>query len=262
MKTACTIHTSIAALVCSVLFVVSIDQSTASTRKRDLDYAFQNTQVVVDATVLESKLFEWTGQLIDRENPEGETSPIQVACGSKVKLRINKTYAGSYEGEIEVGVDGALVTGGRYLLFLDERSDFNFSPPFVSGPDESDQCLGKLPPLKMNWNYSSDIAGRAHEFLVLSIHLGAPDELKDAAFTIESRWFVNGEELDYAEVMDIQQSPTSDEQKRLDRFFKIRHKASAICDNTSSRSPCHRYTVLPFKKVDEWLDRQNHKKGQ
>ena len=261
MRIVCTIDTPIAALVCLVLCVVSVDQSKASTRKRDLDYAFQNTQVVVDATVLESELFEWTGQLIDRENPEGESSPIQVACGSKVKLRINKTYSGSYEGEIEVGVHGALVTGRRYLLFLDERSDFNFSPPFGYGPEESDQCLGKLPPLKMNWNYSSDIAGRAHEFLVLSIHLGAPDELKDAAFTIESSWFVNGEELDYAEVMDIQ-NPTASEKKKLDRFFQIRHKASAICDDFNSRSPCHRYTVLPFKKVDEWLDRQNHKKGQ
>ena len=238
-----------------------VDQSTASTRKRDLDYAFQNTEVVVDATVLESRLFEWTGQLIDRENPEGESSPIQVACGSKVKLRINKTYSGSYEGEIEVGVNGALVTGRRYLLFLDERSDFNFSPPFVKGPEENDQCLVKLPPLKVNWNYSSDIAGRGHEFLVLSIHLGEPDELKEVAFTIDSSWFVNGEELDYGDIEDIQ-NPNADEEKRLERYFQIRHKASAICDYYNSRSPCHSYTVLPFKKVDEWLDRQNHKNDQ
>lgn len=238
-----------------------VNQSTASTRKRDLDYAFQNTEVVVDATVLKSELFEWTGQLIDREHPKGESTPIQIACGSKVKLRINKTYSGSYEGEIEVGVHGALVTGERYLLFLDERSNFNFSSPFGEGPEENDQCLSKLPPLKMNWNYSSNITGRGHEYLVLSNHLSEPDELKEVAYTIDSTWFVNGEELDYREFENME-NPTVDEEERLERYVQIRQKASAICDYYDSRSPCLKYTVLPFKKVDEWLDRQKHKNNK
>jgi len=260
MKTVCAIHTSIVAIVCFVLCVISVDQSAASTRKRDLDYAFQNTEVVVDATVLKSELFEWTGQLIDRENPEGESTPIQLGCGSKVKLRINKTYSGSYDGEIEVGVQGALVTGERYLLFMDERSDFNFSPPFGEGPEEKEQCLSKLPPLKMNWNYSSKIAGRGHEYLVLSIHLSEPEDLKEFAYTIDSRWFVNGEELDHRGFENIV-NPNADEEERLERYFQLRQKASAICDNNDSRSPCNRFTVLPFKKVDEWLDRQSHQEN-
>jgi len=231
-------------------------------RQQDLEYAFQNTEVVVDATVLKSEQFEWTGQLIDRDNPEGESSPIQVACGSKVKLRINKTYSGSYDGEIEIGVYGALVTGKRYLLFLDERSNFVTSGVFSEGPEEADQCLRKLPPLKMNWNYSSNISGRGQKYLVLSRFLSEPDELKEFAFTIEIEWSVNGQKLDLEEFTNLE-NLTADEEERLDRYWQIRQKASAICDYLDSRSPCGRHTVLPFEKVDEWLDRQDqHKNGQ
>jgi len=229
-------------------------------RKRDFEYAFQNTEIVVDATVLKSELFEWTGQLIDRENPEGESTPIQVGCGSRVKLRINKTYSGSYDGEIEIGVEGALVTGERYLLFLDERSDFNFSPPFGEGPKEKDQCLSKLPPLKMNWNYSSNISGRGQKFLVLSKFLIEPDDLREFAFTIESNWFVNGEELKLENFTNLE-NPAVDEEEKLDRYWRLKQKASAICDYLDSRSLCGKHTVLPFKKVDEWLDKQSHQEN-
>ena len=249
----------IASLITLALGAFLTNQSFAGMIKRDLAYAFQNTEAVVDATVLKVEQFEYTLSLVSREQlskkqSEWSSSPIQKACGTKVKLRINKVYSGSYNGEIEIGVASALVTGRRYLLFLDERSSFVTSDVIYTGygEKETDKCLSELPLLKSNWHYTSNISGLGQKFLVLSRLLREPDELQEFADIIESKWFVSGEALDYEEFNNLG-TPTLEEEEK---FLQIRSKASSICNDRNFKSLCGRHTILPFKRVDEWLDRQ------
>lgn len=232
-------------------------QSMAQMIQRDLAYAFQNTEAVVDATVLESEQFEYTGKLVAREElgkepSEWTSTPIQIACGSKVKLRINKTYSGPYEGEVEAGVAGALLTGQRYLLFLDKRANFVTTDVISEGSEEKKQCVAKLPILKSNWIYSSDISGMGRKFLVLSSLLREPEDLTEFADVIESKWFISGEELDYQAFNNLE-SPTPEEEER---FSELQTKMSSICNPFNLKSLCAKHKVLPFKVVDDWLDRQ------
>ena len=259
MKTSKTKHKLIIVLFTLALSAFLTNQSIARMLKRDLTYALQNTEAVVDATVLKSEQFEYTGKLVTREELRKEQSersytPIQIACGSKVKLRINKVYSGTYHGEIEIGVDGALVTGRRYLLFLDERLKFVTSDVITTGhgQNKEDQCVSQLPLLKSNWHYASNISGLGQKFLVLSRLLRAPEELQEYTDVIESKWFVSGEPLDY-EAFNNLGNPSDEE---VDKLFEIERKLSPICNKLNFKSLCGRHTILPFKKVDEWLDRQ------
>ena len=264
MNTPRTKHKLIIASLTLSLSAFLINQSLAGMIKRDLAYAFQNTEAVVDATVLKSEQFEYTGsrvtrEQLSREQSEWSSSPIQIACGTKVKLRINKVYSGSYDGEIEIGVAGALVTGRRYLLFLDERLKFVTSDVIGAGPGQEieDQCVADLPQLKSNWHYTSNISGLGQKFLVLSRLLREPAELQQFTDVIESEWFVSGEALDY-EAFNNLENPTAEE---VDKFFKIERKISPICNKLNFKSLCGRHTILPFKRVDEWLDRQSKPKA-
>ena len=259
MKTSRTEHKLIIVLLTLALSAFLTNQSIAGMIKRDLAYAFQNTEAVVDATVLKIEQFEYTVSLMYREQSGWSSSLVQKACGTKVKLRINKVYSGSYDGEIDIGVDGALVTGRRYLLFLDERLKFVTSDVITTGhgQNEEDQCVSELPLLKSNWHYTSNISGLGQKFLVLSRLLREPDELQEFTDVIESKWFVSGEPLDY-EAFNNLGNPTAEE---VDKFFQIERKVSPICNKLNFKNLCGRHTILPFKRVDEWLDRQSKPKA-
>jgi hypothetical protein len=161
-------------------------------------------------------------------------------------------YSGSYDGEIEIGVAGALVTGRRYLLFLDERVNFATSDVISEGPKQKNQCLTELPLLKSNWRYTSNISGLGQKFLVLSRLLREPEELQEFTDVIEIKWFVNGEALDI-EAFNNLGTPTPEEEEK---FSQIQSKASSICNYLNFKSLCGRHTILPFKRVGEWLDKQ------
>ena len=92
---------------------------------------------------------------------------------------------------------------------------------------------------------------------MLSRLLREPAELQQFTDVIESEWFVSGEALDY-EAFNNLENPTAEE---VDKFFKIERKISPICNKLNFKSLCGRHTILPFKRVDEWLDRQSKPKA-
>ena len=226
------------------LCAVIANSALASGIKRDLLYAFNNTEAVVEATILKVEMFAWA------------FSPIQEDCGHKVRLKINKSYSGSYKGELDIGSSSPLVTGQRYLLFLNRSDKFKSLDRWPEEIEKLiDACSSNIPLIKSNWGFSSKIGGWGQNFLVFAPLLSPPDELQEFTDVIESNWIVSGESLDY-EKFNNSVSPTIEEQ---DKFSEMVFKASSVCRQLEF--PCRKTTIMPFKKLDEWLERQSIEKA-
>ena len=198
-----------------------------------LEEAFNNTDAVIDATVLRTERIEWSS--LDKSG----------SCGYKVKVRIKFAFSGTLANEIEIGTKYPLVPGSRYLLFIDDRpSGFVVSDDITK---QRDTCVRELPSLKSNWWFSSEIAGLYKEFVFFPGLLLVPNDLLQFTDTIGCKVYVN--DRDVSEISG-KNNWTDEESSWYDSIW---HQLEAHKRRSGPR--CFRTNIVPWKELSDWLKR-------
>jgi hypothetical protein len=121
-----------------------------------------HSTTIVDATVVSSKAVEWSA------------SSSYRSCGFEHELRVTETLDGDDVPSLTIGSPNPLVPGSRYLFHLNERAGGFSTNRKDAWPEDIqrniDECLAKLPLLKVSWPPASRIINLPEPMLVLSGH--------------------------------------------------------------------------------------------